>query len=170
MDIADLIRLKLRRLTRQMGRLCSTRRELNRVEEERDEWQDRAGSQELFYKEELMCSEQERDEWRQRAAMLERLYDERVELAGRERGRQRRRRRRSLGGFVPGNVRRGRISAITPEGAFIRLSGRDWPVHIPELSWGDIDQPAEVLSIGQMVRVRISSAPVHAKHPFLVLA
>jgi hypothetical protein len=170
MDIADLIRLKLRGLTRRVGRLCSTRRELNRVEEERDEWQDRAGSQELFHREELLCSQQERDDWRQRAAMLERLYDERVGLAGRE-GRRRKRRRRSLlGGFVPGNFRRGRISAITPEGAFIRLSGRDWPVHIPELSWGDIERPSEVLSIDQMVRVRISSAPVHAKHPFLVLA
>jgi hypothetical protein len=170
MDIADPIRLKLRRLARRASRLWPTRHELNRAEEERDEWQDRAEAQDLLYREELMCSEQERDEWRQRAAMLERLYDERVEHGGRERGRQRRRRRRALGGFVPGNVRRGRISAITPEGAFIRLSGRDWPVHIPELSWGDIEQPAEVLSIGQMARVRISSAPVHAKHPFLVLA
>lgn len=169
MDTADLIRTKLRRLARQASRLWPTRRELNRVEEERDAWQDRADAQERLYGEEVLCSEQERDEWRQRAAMLERLYDERVGAGHRERLGHKRRRRRVLGGFVPGNIRRGKISRITTDGAFIRLSGHDWPVHIPELSWGDIERPSEVLSIGQMVRVRTSSAPVHTQHPFLVL-
>jgi polyribonucleotide nucleotidyltransferase len=167
MDITDLIRTKLRRLARQAGRLWPTRRELNRVEEERDRWQDLADAQARLHGEEALCSEQERNEWRQRAAMLERLYDECVGPG--RRGRVGRRRRRVLAGFVAGRVRSGRISRITSDGAFVRLGGHDWPVHIPELSWGDIEQPSEVLAIGQVVRVRTSSAPAHAQHPFLVL-
>jgi len=169
MDIADLIRTKLRRLARQASRLWPARRELNRVEEERDAWQDLAGAQERLSGEVVLCSEQERDEWRQRAAMLERLYDESVGGGRRERLGHKRRRPTVLGGFVAGKIRSGRISRITRDGAFVRLGGHDWPVHIPELSWGDIEQPSEVLLIGQTVRVRTSSAPVHTQHPFLVL-
>ncbi len=169
MDISGLIGVRLRRLARRMERLGAIRRELCRVEEERDEWRQRTEAQERFYGEDLLCSEQERDEWRQRAAMLERLYDESLGLGRRQRRRGRRRRRKVLAGFVPGKVRRGRISRITQDGAFVRLSGFDWPIHVPELSWGDIEHPSEVLSIGQMVRVRTSSAPVHTQHPFLVL-
>jgi len=52
-------------------------------------------------------------------------------------------------------VRRGRISQITDFGLFINLGGLDGLVHISELSWGRIEKPAEVYSVGQRIKVKV---------------
>jgi hypothetical protein len=111
----------------------------------------------------------ERDVWRERAAMLERNLDE-IPSRGRRASRwQKRRRRRAAPGFELGKVRWARVSKITCDGVFVRINGVDWQVNIPELSWGDAQSPADIVSVGETVGVRTLSTPAHSTHPFLVL-
>ncbi|MEM6911659.1 MAG: 30S ribosomal protein S1 [Verrucomicrobiota bacterium] len=49
----------------------------------------------------------------------------------------------------------GQIKNITDFGAFVDLSGMDGLLHITDMSWGRINHPSELLSIGQMVEVMI---------------
>ncbi|MGC9467224.1 MAG: 30S ribosomal protein S1, partial [Anaerolineae bacterium] len=56
-----------------------------------------------------------------------------------------------------GQARRGRISQITDFGLFVNLGGMDGLVHISELSWGRIENPAEVYHPGQRVKVKVLS-------------
>ncbi|MBM4318738.1 MAG: S1 RNA-binding domain-containing protein [Deltaproteobacteria bacterium] len=49
----------------------------------------------------------------------------------------------------------GRVSSLRPFGAFVDLGGVDGLVHISELTHRHVDDPAEVLRVGQEVRVRV---------------
>ena len=51
-----------------------------------------------------------------------------------------------------GEVVEGTISNIVDFGAFVDLDGIDGLIHISELSWGHVNHPSEVLSIGDTVR------------------
>src|SRR6059058_4635465 len=55
----------------------------------------------------------------------------------------------------PGDVVDGQISNIVDFGAFVDLDGIDGLIHISELSWGHVNHPSEVLSIGQTVKVKV---------------
>src|SRR6266540_594138 len=55
----------------------------------------------------------------------------------------------------PGDVVEGQISNIVDFGAFVDLDGMDGLIHISELSWGHVNHPSEVLSIGDTVRVKV---------------
>jgi small subunit ribosomal protein S1 len=54
-----------------------------------------------------------------------------------------------------GQVVEGTISNIVDFGAFVDLDGIDGLIHISELSWGHVNHPSEVLSIGETVRVKV---------------
>src|SRR5256885_9350835 len=54
-----------------------------------------------------------------------------------------------------GMVVEGMISNIVDFGAFVDLDGIDGLIHISELSWGHVNHPSEVLSIGDTVRVKV---------------
>jgi small subunit ribosomal protein S1 len=54
-----------------------------------------------------------------------------------------------------GQVVEGTISNIVDFGAFVDLDGIDGLIHISELSWGHVNHPSEVLSIGQTVKVKV---------------
>jgi small subunit ribosomal protein S1 len=54
-----------------------------------------------------------------------------------------------------GQVVEGTISNIVDFGAFVDLDGIDGLIHISELSWGHVNHPSEVLSIGDEVRVKV---------------
>ena len=54
-----------------------------------------------------------------------------------------------------GQVVRGEVKNITDYGAFIDLGGVDGLLHITDISWQRIENPRTVLSIGQMIDVRI---------------
>lgn len=56
-----------------------------------------------------------------------------------------------------GNVCRGRISNICPFGAFVDLGGLEGLVHISELSWRRIEDPGEVVTLGQEVQAHVLS-------------
>jgi len=67
------------------------------------------------------------------------------------------RRKRLLEELEAGQVRTGRISQITSFGLFVNLGGLDGLVHVSELSWGRIENPAEVYRIGQRIKVKVLS-------------
>jgi len=60
---------------------------------------------------------------------------------------------RLLAQIMPGEVRRGYVSNLCDFGVFVDLGGIDGLVHISELSWGRVNHPRELVSIGQEVEV-----------------
>ena len=56
-----------------------------------------------------------------------------------------------------GAVRSGVVSSLAPFGAFVDLGGADGLIHLSELSWGRVQHPSEVVSIGDKVDVKIIS-------------
>lgn len=55
----------------------------------------------------------------------------------------------------PGMIVEGVVKNITDFGAFIDLGGVDGLLHISEMSWGRVDNPANVLKIGDKIKVII---------------
>ncbi len=51
----------------------------------------------------------------------------------------------------------GTVKSLTNFGAFIDLGGVDGLLHISEISWGRVDQPKSILSVGDTVRVFIKN-------------
>ena len=64
-------------------------------------------------------------------------------------------RREFLETLQKGEVRKGTVSSIVNFGAFVDLGGVDGLVHVSELSWKHIDQPGEVVEVGQEVEVEV---------------
>ena len=54
-----------------------------------------------------------------------------------------------------GKVYEGTVKSLTSYGAFVDLGGVDGMVHVSELSWKRIHNPAEVLSVGDVITVFI---------------
>lgn len=67
------------------------------------------------------------------------------------------RRKQLLEDLEAGQVRSGRLSQITNFGLFVNLGGLDGLVHVSELSWGRIENPADVYRVGQRVKVKVLS-------------
>ncbi|HPE95866.1 MAG TPA: S1 RNA-binding domain-containing protein, partial [Bacillota bacterium] len=55
----------------------------------------------------------------------------------------------------PGDKIHGTVRSLTSFGAFVDLGGVDGMIHITELSWGRLRNPADVLSVGDEVDVYI---------------
>ena len=51
----------------------------------------------------------------------------------------------------------GPVKSLTPYGAFVDLGGVDGMVHVSELSWRRIHNPAEVVKVGDVLRVFVKS-------------
>jgi small subunit ribosomal protein S1 len=64
-------------------------------------------------------------------------------------------RQQILDRLQPGQVVEGAISNIVDFGAFVDLDGIDGLIHISELSWSHVNHPSEVLSIGDVVPVKV---------------
>lgn len=64
-------------------------------------------------------------------------------------------RKELLDSLKKGEIRRGSVSSIVKFGAFVDLGGIDGLVHVSELSWKHVDDPGEVVQVGQEVDVEI---------------
>ena len=53
------------------------------------------------------------------------------------------------------SVCEGVVSSLADFGAFVNLGGADGLIHLSELSWGRINHPSEVVSIGQKIKVMV---------------
>ena len=54
-----------------------------------------------------------------------------------------------------GEVRRGRVTGISSFGAFVDMGGADGLVHVSEMSWGQVERPEQVVSVGQELDVYV---------------
>ena len=56
-----------------------------------------------------------------------------------------------------GEIRKGRVTSLADFGAFVNINGADGLVHLSEVSWDHIKNPAEVLKVGDEVNVKVIS-------------
>ena len=54
-----------------------------------------------------------------------------------------------------GAVMHGTVRSLTDYGAFVDIGGVDGLLHVADISWGHINKPADVLSVGQELDVKI---------------
>jgi small subunit ribosomal protein S1 len=62
-------------------------------------------------------------------------------------------RERVIAQLTEGETRHGKVTSITNFGAFVDLGGADGLIHVSELSWKRVDDPHQVLKVGQEVDV-----------------
>jgi small subunit ribosomal protein S1 len=60
-----------------------------------------------------------------------------------------------LESLKPGNCINGKVTNITDFGVFVDLGGVEGLVHVSEISWGRVHHPADVVSLGDQVRVYV---------------
>ena len=60
-----------------------------------------------------------------------------------------------LAELAPGQIREGVVRSLRDFGAFVDLGGVDGLVHVSKMSWDRVNHPSEVLSEGQVVKVKI---------------
>lgn len=77
-------------------------------------------------------------------------------------------RKENLEKFLPtikaGDIVKGKISRLTPFGAFLELTpGIEGMIHISELSWSHIKDPADVIAIGDEIAVKILGIEINEK-------
>lgn len=61
-------------------------------------------------------------------------------------------------GIRPGKVLVGKVVNLTNFGAFIDLGDVEGLIHVSQLSWSYVDKPSDVVSVGDMVRVKVLAA------------
>ena len=54
-----------------------------------------------------------------------------------------------------GNIKEGKISSIVNFGAFVDIGGMDGLVHVSELSWRHVENPNEIVNVGDIVKVKV---------------
>jgi len=54
-----------------------------------------------------------------------------------------------------GSVIEGKVKNITDYGAFIDLGGMDGLVHVTDISWTRLNNPSEILELGQVIKVKV---------------
>lgn len=64
-------------------------------------------------------------------------------------------RKKILNTLMAGKCTKGIVTNITNFGVFVDLGGVEGLVHLSELSWGRVQHPADVVSIGQLINVFI---------------
>jgi len=58
-------------------------------------------------------------------------------------------------GVTPGSVVKGTVRSLLDYGAFIDIGGIDGMLHVADISWGRVNKPADVLTAGQTVEVKV---------------
>lgn len=59
--------------------------------------------------------------------------------------------------LAPGEIIEGKVQRLTDFGAFVDIGGVDGLVHVSQLSHNRVDNPSEILSEGQTVKVKVLS-------------
>src|SRR5581483_10297843 len=62
---------------------------------------------------------------------------------------------RLYGQIKEGDTVTGSVRSLTDYGAFVDLGGVDALLHVSDIAWGRVNQPADVLSLGQQVEVKV---------------
>ena len=64
-------------------------------------------------------------------------------------------RERVMTELVEGETRHGKVTSITNFGAFVDLGGADGLIHVSELSWSRVENPRQVLKVGDEIDVYV---------------
>jgi len=62
-------------------------------------------------------------------------------------------------GFAEGQIVQGTVKSITESVAFVDLGGVTGRLHVSEITWEKIKEPADVLKVGQAIEVKIVAMP-----------
>jgi small subunit ribosomal protein S1 len=62
---------------------------------------------------------------------------------------------RLIAELSPGEVREGTVISLADFGAFVDIGGADGLIHISELSWKRVENPKEILKVGQEIKVKV---------------
>jgi small subunit ribosomal protein S1 len=62
---------------------------------------------------------------------------------------------RLYGQIKEGETVTGTVRTLTDYGAFVDLGGVDALLHVGDISWGRVNKPADVLSVGQQIEVKV---------------
>lgn len=76
---------------------------------------------------------------------------------------------RLISELQPGEIRTGTVISLADFGAFVDIGGADGLIHISELSWKRIDDPSEILEVGQEIEVKVLSVDADRKRISLSL-
>jgi small subunit ribosomal protein S1 len=106
----------------------------------------RVGDLHPFVGQQLECKVIELDRNRNNVVLSRRAFLEET---------QKESRKELLASLKKGEIRRGSISSIVKFGAFVDLGGIDGLVHVSELSWKHVEEPGEVVTVGQEVDVEV---------------
>lgn len=79
------------------------------------------------------------------------VVDRRVVIEEEERSQRERR----YSEIAEGNVVQGTVRSLTDYGAFVDIGGVDALLHVADMSWSRIGSPADVLSVGQGIEVKV---------------
>jgi small subunit ribosomal protein S1 len=64
-------------------------------------------------------------------------------------------RERLYGQMKEGDTITGTVRSLTDYGAFVDLGGVDALLHVGDIAWGRVNKPADVLSVGQQIEVKV---------------
>ena len=64
-------------------------------------------------------------------------------------------RERVYGQIKEGDILTGTVRSLMEYGAFVDLGGVDALLHVGDISWGRINKPADVLSVGQQLEIKV---------------
>jgi small subunit ribosomal protein S1 len=106
----------------------------------------RVGDLHPFVGQQLECKVIELDRNRNNVVLSRRAFLEETQAESRK---------ELLASLKKGEIRRGSISSIVKFGAFVDLGGIDGLVHVSELSWKHVEEPGEVVTVGQEVDVEV---------------
>jgi small subunit ribosomal protein S1 len=62
-----------------------------------------------------------------------------------------------------GDTVNGTVRSLTDYGAFVDLGGVDALLHVSDISWGRVNKPADVLSVGQQIEARVLKISTEAE-------
>ena len=54
-----------------------------------------------------------------------------------------------------GETVHGTVRSLTDYGAFVDIGGVDALLHVADISWGRVNKPADVLTVGQQIEARV---------------
>ena len=100
----------------------------------------------VYVDQKLNCVVKEVNEERRNLVLSHRAILERERAVARE---------KLMEELAVGQTREGTVARLEKFGAFVDLGGVDGLVHISQLSWDNIRHPDEVLSVGQLIKVRV---------------
>jgi small subunit ribosomal protein S1 len=76
---------------------------------------------------------------------------------------------RLISELKPGETRTGTVISLADFGAFVDIGGADGLIHVSELSWKRVDDPSEILEVGQEIEVKVLSVDADRKRISLSL-